>query len=82
MGADPEHGRRRPCSRDCCQPNTRAQEREAVRRDIDSDMPATVVTVTRAEVEAAKMLVERARETGKPIDPAIRLIAEASPPTR
>ena len=34
MGADPEHGRRRGCSRECCQPNTRAQEREAVRDEI------------------------------------------------
>lgn len=40
MGADPEHGRRRGCSRDCCQPNTRAQEREAVRGKVAVSLKA------------------------------------------
>jgi hypothetical protein len=39
---------------------------------------AKTVKVTRAQVEAAKLLVEMARESGESVDPAIAAIAEAT----
>lgn len=41
-----------------------------------------VVWVTRAQQEAARWMVARAAATGKPISPAVKLIAEAKPATR
>ncbi len=34
MGAERGYGRRRPCSRACCLPNTRTQDRERIRTDV------------------------------------------------
>lgn len=58
MGAEPEHGPRRACDRGCHVPNTRAQEREWVRRDVrvqlDPDDDVDIIAVARYSEEWAR----------------------------